>query len=109
MRTRQGLLEVFSTFLQFKADDFSDWVTDPKLRCSMQTCLNQVAQEESKFFWALYWHRIWQTQISSAAAAHLTAYLQEVCYWTARKLALRLSGNYSIADFLKWTQVARQF
>jgi RNA polymerase sigma factor (sigma-70 family) len=101
MRIRQGLLEIFSMFLQFKADDFSDWVTDAKLRRSMQTCLDQVSQEESEIFWVLYWHQTWQTQASSPAAAHLTAYLQEVCYWTARKLALRLPGNHSIADFFQ--------
>ena len=106
MRTRQGLLEIFSTFLQLKADDFGGWVTDSKLRRSMQTCLSQSPQEESDLFWALYWHQIWQTQASPIAAAHLTAYLQEVCYWTARKLALKLSGNHSIADFYQ-TAIAR--
>lgn len=106
MRTRQELPEIFSTFLQLTADDFRDWVADPKLRRSMQTCLNQFPEETSEIFWALHWHRIWQTQTNSLAAAHLTAYLQEVCYWTARKLALKLSGNYSIADFFQ-TAIAR--
>ena len=101
MRTRQELLDVFSTFLQFKADTFGGWVSDPKLRRSMQTCLSQSPQEDSELFWALYWHQIWQTQTSPLAAAHLTAYLQEVCYWTARKLALKLAGNHSIADFFQ--------
>ena len=106
MPTRQGLLEIFSTFLQFKADAFDGWVTDPKLRRSMQTCLSQSPQEESELFWVAYWHQIWQTQASPIAASHLTAYLQEVCYWTARKLALRLTGNHSIADFFQ-TAIAR--
>ena len=101
MRTRQTLLENFSTFLQFQGDVFKDWVTDPKLRRSMQAGLSQFPQEESEVFWILYWHRIWQTQPSSLAAAHMTAYLQETCYWTARKLALKLTGNYSIADFFQ--------
>ncbi|HEY9619329.1 MAG TPA: sigma-70 family RNA polymerase sigma factor [Crinalium sp.] len=106
MRTRQGLLEIFSTFLQFEADDFSDWVIDPKLQRSMQTCLNQFPQEASELFWALYWHRVWQAQANTLAAAHITAYLQEVCYWTARKLAIKLTGNHSIADFFQ-TAIAR--
>lgn len=101
MRTRQGLLEIFSTFLQFQADAFEGWVIDPKLRRSMRACLSQLPQEESELFWSTYWHRIWQTQTSPVAAAHLTAYLQEVCYWTARKLSLKLAGNYSIADFFQ--------
>jgi RNA polymerase sigma factor (sigma-70 family) len=106
MRARQALLETFSTFLQFQGDVFKDWVTDPKLRRSMQTCLNQSPQEKSELFWTLYWHRSWQTQTSPLAAAHMTAYLQEVCYWTARKLSLKLTGNYSIADFFQ-TAIAR--
>ncbi len=106
MQTRRELLEIFSTFLQFKADDFGGWVSDPKLRRSMQTCLSQFSQAESELFWAAYWHRLWQTQASSLAAEHMTAYLQEVCYWTARKLALKLRGNYSIADFFQ-TAIAR--
>ena len=101
MRTRQTLLENFSTFLQFQGDVFKDWVTDPKLRRSMQASLSQFPQEESEIFWVLYWHRIWQTQPSSLAATHMTAYLQESCYWTARKLALKLAGNHSIADFFQ--------
>jgi RNA polymerase sigma factor (sigma-70 family) len=101
MRTRQGLLEIFSTFLQFKADDFSNWVADPTLRRSMQTRLNQFSQEASEVFWAAYWYRVWQTQASQLAAAHITAYLQEVCYWTARKLALKITGRHSIADFFQ--------
>jgi RNA polymerase sigma factor (sigma-70 family) len=101
MRTRPGILENFSTFLQFQGDTFKDWVTDPQLRRSMQIGLNQYPQEDSELFWVLYWHRIWRTQTSALAAAHLTAHLQEVCYWTARKLALKLAGNHSIADFFQ--------
>jgi RNA polymerase sigma factor (sigma-70 family) len=106
MQTRRELLEIFSTFVQFKADDFGGWLSDPKLRRSMQTCLSQFPQAESELFWAAYWHRLWQTQASSLAAEHMTAYLQEVCYWTARKFALKLRGNYSIADFFQ-TAIAR--
>jgi RNA polymerase sigma factor (sigma-70 family) len=106
MQTRRELLEIFSTFVKFKADDFGGWMSDPKLRRSMQTCLSQFSQAESELFWAAYWHRLWQTQASSLAAEHMTAYLQEVCYWTARKLALKLRGNYSIADFFQ-TAIAR--
>jgi RNA polymerase sigma factor (sigma-70 family) len=101
MRTRQGLLEIFSTFLQFQGDAFKDWATDPTLQRSMKTCLNQFPQEESETFWVLYWHRFWQTHPNSLAAAHMMAYLQEVCYWTARKLAFKLAGNHSIADFFQ--------
>ncbi|NJR65573.1 MAG: sigma-70 family RNA polymerase sigma factor [Leptolyngbyaceae cyanobacterium CRU_2_3] len=101
MRTRQGLLENFSTFLQFQGDSFGGWVIDPKLRRSMQTCLSQSPQEESEIFWVLYWHRLWQTPARLLASAHMTAYLQEVCYWVSRKLALKLTGHHSTADFFQ--------
>lgn len=100
MRTRQGLLDVFSTFLQFNADTFSGWVSDPKLRRSMQTCLSQTPEEQSELFWALYWHRRW-LESNPLAISHLTAYLQEACYWSARKLAMRVTGSHSIADLFQ--------
>lgn len=106
MRTRQGLLDLFSTFLQFDADTFSRWVSDPRLRRSMEACLHQSSEEQSERFWALYWHRVWQAGSNPLAASHLTAYLQEVCYWTARKLSIKLSGNASIADLFQ-TAIAR--
>jgi RNA polymerase sigma factor (sigma-70 family) len=106
MRPRQDLVEIFSTFVQFDADVFNQWVTDPKLRRSMHNCLNLSPEESSDTFWALYWHRVWQAQANSLAAAHVTAYLQEVCYWVAKKLAQNLAGKHSIADFFQ-TAIAR--
>lgn len=101
MRLRQDLVEIFSTFVQFDADAFNRWVTDSKLRRSMQICLNHSPEESSDTFWALYWHRIYQTQASSLATAHVTAYLQEVCYWVAKKMAKNLAGKHSVADFFQ--------
>jgi RNA polymerase sigma factor (sigma-70 family) len=102
MRPRHSILELFSTFLQFAGDSAGGWVVDAKLRRSMQTCLEQASQPEvSDSFWALYWHKLWQTEHSQLAANHLAAYLQEVCYWSARKLALNLPRGESIADFFQ--------
>ena len=90
MYSRQHIIEIFSTFVLFKGDNFNRWVTDSKLRRSMQNCLEQSSFQESETFWAIYWHRIWQTQASPIAVAHITAYLQEVCYWVARKMKMKM-------------------
>lgn len=98
MQPRQGIVEIFSTFVQFDLDDFSGWATDAKLRRSMKVCLSGSSTEKSDTFWALYWYRVWQTESSAMALAHLCAYLQEVCYWTARKFALNFPTQSSLAD-----------
>ncbi|BAY80224.1 hypothetical protein NIES25_67120 (plasmid) [Nostoc linckia NIES-25] len=106
MYSRQHIIEIFSTFVLFKGDNFYRWVTDSKLRRSMQNCLEQSSFQESETFWAIYWHRIWQTQASPIAVAHITAYLQEVCYWVARKMKMNVLSQHSIADFFQ-TAIAR--
>ncbi|BAZ40317.1 hypothetical protein NIES4101_62780 [Calothrix sp. NIES-4101] len=98
MQTRQGIPEIFSTFVQFDADSFSGWVTDSRLRRSIKACLEQSSQQESDTFWALYWHKVWQNQSSIVAEAHISAYLQEICYWVARKIAFNFKNESSIAD-----------
>ncbi|OWY65681.1 group 3/4 sigma-70 RNA polymerase sigma factor [cyanobacterium TDX16] len=100
MRPRQGIIEIFSTFLQFDADRFRAWVSDPHLRRSMQARLAQSPQmEAAENYWVLYWYKLWQTQPESLAKAHLTAYLQEVCYWTAHKTSASFtSSQYTLSD-----------
>ncbi|AUS99528.1 group 3/4 sigma-70 RNA polymerase sigma factor [Nostoc sp. CENA543] len=98
MQPRQGIIETFSTFVQFDADRFSVWVTDSKLQRSIKNCLQQYPQQTSDHFWVLYWYKIWQIEASPLAVGHISAYLQEVCYWVARKIALNFSSQFSIAD-----------
>ncbi|WP_306557964.1 hypothetical protein [Nostoc sp. 'Peltigera malacea cyanobiont' DB3992] len=66
MQPRQGIVEIFSTFVQFDLDQFSGWATNAKLRRSMKVCL-ESSTEKSDTFWALYWYRVWQTQSSAVA------------------------------------------
>lgn len=102
MQARQGLLELFSTFLNFESDRIKGWIADARLQRSMQTCLQQATQSDLlEAFWVLYWHQIWQRQSSPVAAGHLSAYLQEVCYWAARKLSMNLASGQSITDFFQ--------
>ncbi|NDJ18002.1 sigma-70 family RNA polymerase sigma factor [Myxacorys almedinensis] len=102
MRPRQSLLDLFSTFLQFESDSAKGWLVDARLRRHMQAHLDQAPMPEpSETFWALYWHKQWQTETATLATGHLAAYLQEVCYWSARKLALNLTTGQSLADFFQ--------
>lgn len=99
MRPRQDIIEIFSTFLQFDADRFKDWAIDSKLRRSMRSCLDKAQPETSENFWALYWHKVWQTQSSPLAKGHLSAYLQEACYWAANKTTTSFaSTQYLLSD-----------
>ena len=95
MRPRQSIVEIFSTFLKFDADRFSGWMTDPKLRRSMERSLTKVEPSEtSESFWVFYWYKVWQSPplsqardiySTTVARSHLAAYLQEICYWAAQK------------------------
>ncbi|MBV9390179.1 MAG: sigma-70 family RNA polymerase sigma factor, partial [Chroococcidiopsidaceae cyanobacterium CP_BM_ER_R8_30] len=100
MRSRQTIIEIFSTFLQFDADRVGGWATDPKLRRSMLSCQAQLPQPEtSKDFWVFYWYKLWQTQPDSLAKAHLSAYLQEVCFWAVQKTIASFStAQYTLSD-----------
>jgi RNA polymerase sigma factor (sigma-70 family) len=78
--------------VQFEAEQFSRWVTDPHLRRNMQSCLEQRSPaENSETFWGLYWYKVWQSlnqeesSQKNRARSHLMAYLQESCYWASQK------------------------
>jgi RNA polymerase sigma factor (sigma-70 family) len=100
MQPRQGIVEIFSTFVQLEADHFSGWATDAKLRRSMKVCLKS-STGKSDSFWVIYWYKVWQTQSSAVALAHISAYLQEVCYWVARKFTLKFPTQLSLADYFQ--------
>lgn len=103
MKPRQRIVELFSTFVQLADDLFERWVTDSLLQRSIKQAVAQVAEpskaESSEHFWVLYWYRFWQTKPDSLAAGHLSAYLQEVCYWVAQRVAFQLtSRQYKLSD-----------
>jgi RNA polymerase sigma factor (sigma-70 family) len=85
MRSRQDIPEIFATFLQFETDYLSGWVWDAKLRRSIQNCLLKFPQDKSENFWAVYWHKSWLSEPNSINIGHLSAYLQESCYWAAKR------------------------
>lgn len=107
MRPRHSLIELFSTFLEFEGDRTQGWVSDPRLRRSMERAVadaGAVPSEDS--YWALYWHKVWQVSEAApttrVACDHLTAYIQEACYWAAQKTAHSFSSlQYSSADLFQ--------
>lgn len=103
MKPRQRITELFSTFIQLADDLFDRWVTDSLLHRSIERTLKQMAEldtaESSEHFWVLYWYRLWQTNPDSLAIGHLSAYLQEACYWVAQRVAFQLTSmQYKLSD-----------
>ncbi|MBD2666621.1 hypothetical protein B6N60_02085 [Richelia sinica FACHB-800] len=100
MQPRQNIIESFSTFVQFAGDRFGHWAVESKLRRSMQNCLHRTPQETSEYFWSLYWYKFWQVpETQSLAREHLSAYLQEACYWVAQKTVTSFaSTQYQLSD-----------
>lgn len=90
MQPRQSITDLFSTFLQFQADRFERWAIDPTLVRSVKHTL-EPSQDDLAFeqFWAIYWHK--RLASDALAAFHLSAYLQESCYWAAQKTIARIA------------------
>jgi RNA polymerase sigma factor (sigma-70 family) len=67
----------------------------------MEAALEQFAESSSETFWMLHWYEHWQARTHALAMPHLTAYVQETCYWTAQKLTRMLPGQQSVADLFQ--------
>ncbi|BAZ14308.1 hypothetical protein NIES4071_61510 [Calothrix sp. NIES-4071] len=105
MQVRQSVIELFSTFLELDASRVIGWATDAKLRRHMVKEQAQLPQpEQSEDFWVYYWYKLWQNSHSSLSKEHLSAYLQEVCYWVARKMVTGISSSqYTVSDCFQMT------
>ncbi|MEM8602948.1 MAG: sigma-70 family RNA polymerase sigma factor [Cyanobacteria bacterium P01_H01_bin.121] len=108
MKQRQNTVDIFSTFYAFETDIAGRWLQDTKLYRSMQQVMQQHIEAEvavaraSKQFWAVYWHQVWQDQRSPIAFNHLSAYLQEACYWAARKVAQGFRDTqFQLSDYFQ--------
>ncbi len=105
MRPRLEIIEIFSTFAQLERDRFSKWLTDIRLRRSMQNRLESTTEKTfTENFWVMYWYKIWQTksQLSNLAKQHLSAYLQETCYWSAERIIAKFPTNqYGLSDYFQ--------
>jgi RNA polymerase sigma factor (sigma-70 family) len=61
---------------------------------------NPIAAPTEERGWAIYWHLAYPKH--PLAQSHLTAYLQEVCFWTAKEMTRRLqSPQYTLADYFQ--------
>lgn len=117
MRSRDNVLDLFSTFAFLEGDRVRQWLPEPRLRRSMQKCLTDASAPDAgvaEQAWALYWYKIWQSYQESQpnppppqrmipnSQQHLAAYLQESCYWTAQKTAQRFPQlEFSLADYFQ--------
>lgn len=100
MRPREQAIDLFSSFAQFEGDRFRQWISDLKLRRSMQKCLEKNAHSEQ--VWSGYWHQCWQSQAHPFAEWHLSAFLQEPCFWAAQRTIQRFqSSQYGVADYFQ--------
>ena len=107
MYSRQSLIDIFSTFIEFQADCFDCWLADAKLRRNFEKHRDQLTQKQSsEDFWSLYWHALWKQESDSSALGHLSAYLQETCYWSAQRV-MRLLGHatYRLSDCFQLANV----
>ena len=99
MRPRDRLVELFSTFALLEDDRFCRWIDDPRLQRSIQRQLTSTPAQQADQL-AIYWHR--QHTKHPLAPSHLTAYLQEVCFWVAKEMIQRLqSPQYTLADYFQ--------
>ncbi len=104
MRPRKALIEIFSTFLQFEDDRPQNWVSDPRLNRNMARSL-QAEPQSSETFWQVYWWQRYDRASSSTtsssttdspasiqAVGHLSAYLQETCFWSVQRVMPRVGA-----------------
>ncbi|MBE9008894.1 sigma-70 family RNA polymerase sigma factor [Pseudanabaenaceae cyanobacterium LEGE 13415] len=103
MYVRQSLVDRFSTFLRLEDDIAKGWMMDAKLHRSIQRSINHHPEAgESEPFWSMFWHQSWQRAQTAIALGHLSAYLQEVCYWSARTVKSHAGTvQYTLADFFQ--------
>lgn len=117
MQSRRTVTAMFSTFVGFEGDCFQQWLTESTLRRNLRrqnieperldldhsSADAPLADRATQEFWVLTWHRRWGSGVEETAQqlalGHLTAYLQETCYWVAQRTARQLQGvQYGVAD-----------
>ncbi len=103
MQPRKNVIEIFSTFIQFDAERFYCWATDGRLRRNMHNNISKYPEETSEDMWAIYWHKYWQKDQSvSLPKQHLSAYLQEPCYWNSQKMTQTFPNTqHTLPDFFQ--------
>lgn len=93
MRTRQDVLQQFSTFLQ--VDDVKDsldggWYSSPKLHQNMRKRLDSDGTGKAEY-WAKQILRETLQNVQPLAKEHIVAYLEEAGYWVTLDICDKLS------------------
>ncbi|PSB17047.1 group 3/4 sigma-70 RNA polymerase sigma factor [Phormidesmis priestleyi ULC007] len=102
MHARHSITDLFSTFLQFESNVATCWSVDAKLQRSIKQQI-QNRPEAEPAFWERFWHQCAQAEAEeprSLAIGHLSAYLQEACYWSVQKV-IQSQRASQIADFFQ--------
>ena len=104
MYSRQILVDIFSTFLDFETSNVKGWLTDTKLKRNFQSTRSQLAVAPTSVEdWAMYWHDCWRAELEiqghNRSQDHLTAYLQESCYWASQQAMPKVTNlRYGLSD-----------
>ena len=100
MQERKNIIELFTTFLQLDTDKAIGWIIDGRLRRNiLKSQLNLSEPENPENFWVNYWYDVWLKYPKDLAKEHLSAYLQETCYWVANKTVKNIySAQYTLSD-----------
>jgi hypothetical protein len=123
MNKREDIIQKFSTFLSFgdrNSNKYLFWQTDLRLERQMR-CIAESNLEAKADFWARYFLKVAKgifpteeistgnntsqiTSSSAMAGKHLSAYLQEACYFTAQKIYRQfafLRHKYSLEEYFQ--------
>lgn len=112
MLKRSTITEQFSTFIELADNRFSRWIPDARLSRSMAAALAHFHEqgehtvEDLSQVWTAYWYKLWcdtrdQNNPSAIPYGHLTAFVQEACYWAAHETARFSSTQYDLVDYFQ--------
>ena len=111
MLERSTITEQFSSFVELADDRFSRWVSDSQLKRNIQSTqaranvnLDRQSTRSSTQFWVIYWYKRWRSQgrsRRSVSYSHLTAFVQEACYWAAQRTTRFSINQYGLADYFQ--------
>ena len=108
MQKRKNIPELFTTFITFINAHGSlsiRWKSEPKLVQNLQRLLASESEASEKYLSLLFLKAALKNKGEELASLHLSAYLEETCYWMAVKTANKVyTSDYTWQDYF---QIAR--
>ena len=97
---KRDRIQQFSSFYQ--VDPVPSWTCDRTLESNMKRVMQQHPEKDEKF-WVKYWVKAAIANTDPLAKQHLSAYLEEPCFWAAKQV-------FPIHGFthLDYWQIARE-